>query len=586
MTDRPGPAVGGPLSRSSDAEITSPFSRRSQSVFELELQLRKVALGKAYGMDALPSELLHSSSAYLSHRLWPLLMKMTARVQEPLQYKGGKLIALFKQKGSAMECSSYRAILVSSALGKALHNVYRARAVPYLQAQAVLGAAWGHRRHGRPHGEIGARYCKTSWSLRLHFVSRYSFRLLHPPSRACSRPLLWRRRCHLLSTSHADPGDQHRGCGESDSTNACSGSFRCTPSFEGHGRWISQPHLVCSPRRCRTYWNLTRNPYRRRVRGYTLVRHLQSILEGRGEQIGGHWSNATHPLERRDWLAGGTWGGPDHWQTIMGKGKTELITTPRGKGKTAVRQFIHHHCQGHIRFETESTTETHLRVVPHYPHLGGQLSHCGRTKGEIRRRLVIARDLWWTSHRRYIWTRWLAWTHGSLSSGLPLGQLWPTTLVLSCHSQRRNDLHGTAVWCASIDWYFGSYTFDFVYHSRDADILNLTGLPHPMDALRLCRLRYFGQALGRGNNVLWALVGDEQGWLAEVKDDMDWMYQQIHRAHHYASSPNRPGSMAWPHLDSTYAMERATQEGGKACSFTTAIEEQRHQLPQTAGRHA
>ena len=44
-------------------------------------------------------------------------------------------------------------------------------------------------------------------------------------------------------------------------------------------------------------------PYRRRVRGYTLVHHLQSILEGRGEQIGGHWSNATHPLERRDWLA-------------------------------------------------------------------------------------------------------------------------------------------------------------------------------------------------------------------------------------------------------------------------------------------
>ena len=58
------------------------------TVFELEHHLRRTALGKSCGSDGIPGEVLHASSSSLAHHLWPLLLKMTVRVQEPLQYKG------------------------------------------------------------------------------------------------------------------------------------------------------------------------------------------------------------------------------------------------------------------------------------------------------------------------------------------------------------------------------------------------------------------------------------------------------------------------------------------------------------------
>ena len=107
------------------------------TLLELETALRKAPIGKACGLDGLPGELLHSSSPYLARLLWPLLLKVTSRVQEPLQWKGGKLVALYKGKHSTMECASYRAILVSSALGKSMHSVFRTRTMPYLQREAT-----------------------------------------------------------------------------------------------------------------------------------------------------------------------------------------------------------------------------------------------------------------------------------------------------------------------------------------------------------------------------------------------------------------------------------------------------------------
>ena len=118
-----------------------PFTQLTTSdlptLQELEMQLRKAPIGKSCGLDAIPGELLHSACPHLATFLWPLLLKVASRIQEPLQWKGGQLVALHKGKHSPMECSSYRAILVSSALGKSMHGVFRARTMPYLQREAT-----------------------------------------------------------------------------------------------------------------------------------------------------------------------------------------------------------------------------------------------------------------------------------------------------------------------------------------------------------------------------------------------------------------------------------------------------------------
>ena len=71
------------------------------------------------------------------------------------------------------------------------------------------------------------------------------------------------------------------------------------------------------------------------------------------------------------------------------------------------------------------------------------------------------------------------------------------------------------------------HSFDEIFKSPDSWILQRTGLPSPDLALRLCRLRYFGQALGRGNEVLWALAAEEGSWILTVRSDFDWLYGQI-----------------------------------------------------------
>lgn len=127
-----------------------PFTQLTTSdlptLQELEMQLRKAPIGKSCGLDAIPGELLHSACPHLATFLWPLLLKVASRIQEPLQWKGGQLVALHKGKHSPMECSSYRAILVSSALGKSMHGVFRARTMP------------NERRH-----ISNSRYIPTPW---------------------------------------------------------------------------------------------------------------------------------------------------------------------------------------------------------------------------------------------------------------------------------------------------------------------------------------------------------------------------------------------------------------------------------------
>ncbi|OLQ13240.1 hypothetical protein AK812_SmicGene2774 [Symbiodinium microadriaticum] len=112
---------------------------------QLEAGLRSSKRGRAAGKDKLPSDLLHSMPAGLSQALYTVFLKFAMRLQEPIQWKGGNLLAFWKQKGPALECSSHRAILVSSSIGKAVHAALRTQCSPALDA-AVTPLQVGGRR--------------------------------------------------------------------------------------------------------------------------------------------------------------------------------------------------------------------------------------------------------------------------------------------------------------------------------------------------------------------------------------------------------------------------------------------------------
>ena len=116
------------------------------SVYELEYFMRQSKGNKAMGWDKIPGELLRQGASQLSYHMWPVLAKMAMWIDEPLQWKGGKLITAYKQKGSVQECSSHRALLVSSSMSKAMHNVWRRRVYPFVQSGSTSLQFSAHHR--------------------------------------------------------------------------------------------------------------------------------------------------------------------------------------------------------------------------------------------------------------------------------------------------------------------------------------------------------------------------------------------------------------------------------------------------------
>ena len=112
----------------------------------METALRRVRKHKATGLDLLPSELCHACPTILARQLYGALLKLVCHGQEALPHKGGILTPAFKGKGSPCDASSYRSLLVSSHIGKALHRTVRQTQASLLEAYMVPQQLGGRRR--------------------------------------------------------------------------------------------------------------------------------------------------------------------------------------------------------------------------------------------------------------------------------------------------------------------------------------------------------------------------------------------------------------------------------------------------------
>eukprot|EP00435_Cladocopium_sp_Y103_P014284 s5672_g3.t1 len=77
--------------------------------------------------------------------LYGAFLKLVLHGQECLEHKGGTLVAAFKGKGSPMEASSYRSLLVSSHIGKVLHRTVRQTQASSLETYMGLQQLGGKR---------------------------------------------------------------------------------------------------------------------------------------------------------------------------------------------------------------------------------------------------------------------------------------------------------------------------------------------------------------------------------------------------------------------------------------------------------
>ena len=92
---------------------------------------------KACGEDLQVPELLCRHADIVAHKLFPLRIKIVAKLSPPLQWRGGMVSELYKGKGCSSACSNYRDIMLADISSKNLGKLLRHKIIPGARAFIV-----------------------------------------------------------------------------------------------------------------------------------------------------------------------------------------------------------------------------------------------------------------------------------------------------------------------------------------------------------------------------------------------------------------------------------------------------------------
>ena len=97
------------------------------TLMDLEQQLVALRNDKAAGPDGITAEVLKLNAASVARTLYPLCLKSALGVREPVDWRGGCLMALAKKASAALDCSAFRSILLANATAKVQHRMLRGK---------------------------------------------------------------------------------------------------------------------------------------------------------------------------------------------------------------------------------------------------------------------------------------------------------------------------------------------------------------------------------------------------------------------------------------------------------------------------
>ena len=115
------------------------------SSWKIQTLLTRVKRDKVAGPNLLPPAVMKAGGETLSRQLALLFAKATAHAKEPLAWKGGTLIPLWKGKASPSLPGAYRSIFISNYSAKLFHQCVRQHLVdawePSIQSMQYGGRA-------------------------------------------------------------------------------------------------------------------------------------------------------------------------------------------------------------------------------------------------------------------------------------------------------------------------------------------------------------------------------------------------------------------------------------------------------------
>ena len=208
-------------------------------------------------------------------------------------------------------------------------------------------------------------------------------------------------------------------------------------------------------------------------------------------------------------------------------GKTEVVLQLRGKGTAALRRQLLVQCNAWLDFESFEGQQLQVHITEQYRHLGGCVVAKDTVLPEIKSRASQASQA-------------LAplLSHVFSNPSLPLRskrqvfvQLIQSRLLHHAAvwtfqtQQERQAFHGA---CMLLLRKVHRRTHRFRLHATSDDtVVNDLQTLWPGEMLSIERLRHYGVILQFGPSLLWALLRQEQSWLAQIKLDVQWAVRTL-----------------------------------------------------------
>ncbi len=541
---------------------------------QVERACRKLRPFKARGPDGLPAGLYHHFPEVMAQLLHPLLVKMSCLGAEPLGFKGGRLVHLYKGKGAQDDVANRRGILISNHASKIAHGVLRGQYTPFLEA-GMLPMQVG----GRAHKSVQ----QGAHMLRLFMDTCKQQNLACGVVFLDIRTAYYKVLRELVATIHA-PEERLRALIDtfslpSEALQELESKLKAsTPIAAQLG---TNPYMTSMLGELHSdTWFSTQG-----LEGVTVTTIgarpgscfadilfnilFAAVLKETKEQLGElgvmtdlQWNglkslmmdNTDHAQEVT--IVESAWADDlalffqhsdpetlvnnvQEGSTVLlnncmryglepnfSAGKTEALVSLRGRGATKARRkwFTDHH--GLLPLPSCLLPDCCIKMVARYKHLGGVVDAKAKSTPEVRARVGQMRQ----AFRKYRKTLFVV---PSISRSKRAQLLRPFVLsILEYNLGTLTGLHdgdrqyiATALLSIYKQIMKGGHTDD--HKLAWPRLCYALQLPTPTAIVYMAQLRYFSQIYRHGDEALWALISTQGQWLISCQEAFQWLYQQV-----------------------------------------------------------
>ncbi|CAE7307614.1 unnamed protein product, partial [Symbiodinium sp. CCMP2456] len=527
----------------------------------------KAKTGRACGPDGLPAEVGRADPVAWQRALLPLMLKIGLCVQEPLGLKSGTLTWLYKGRGSASDCGSYRAIMLLSTIAKAMHRAFRPAAYDFFQGHALPVQLGGLKRTSVLFGshvsraflqlranqalssvilfaDVSAAYYsatraltarRAGWEAPPDANQALRERLKAPSALEAGGATAWLEGLTdefnsrtwmtlrdddtpVVTTRGSRPGsswaDIYFGVsvpGIVDTRNALRAGALCTGEpicllWDGRRDFFAEP--------CRSGLGTRLINLDEVIWADDLAVYLGIPQPGNAAKVIGFEASAL-----RDAF------GSHGYQLSFGEAKTAAVVQLRGKGARAARCKLFSG-KARIPVLSEEDEPAMLPLVRSYKHLGVRVAADSSLMPELKQRIALA----WTAFRQ-------GRTKVYRSRRLTVAK---KGILLNAHVLSKL-LFGAGAWgpLRAGEYQVFARAVTSMYRqclclphdeAQDVSLATICALvqqPDPLTLLRVERLRYARQLIANGPDILWALLRPNAKFMSCMQDAFCWLHSWV-----------------------------------------------------------